>query len=89
MLFLAIAPNDIQLAPGNWHPGSIPRIRNLGEELQRVVGWHHFTQPATDAMAARRVTSATEATSLGALEARMVPRTVERFPGKKGAPPAG
>ena len=47
MLLLAIVPNDVQLAPGSFHHGSISRIRNLAGELshavQREEGWHHLT----------------------------------------------
>ena len=65
MLLLAIAPNGVQLTSGSWRPGSIPHIRKMAEELQQVVGWHHLTQLATEAMA-RRVPSATGAARHGA-----------------------
>ena len=71
MLFLAIAPNDIQLAPGNWHPVSIPRIRNLAVKLSHAVqpeiGW--LTQLATDAMTGR-LPSAPGVTDHGSSKAR-------------------
>ena len=57
--------------PWKLAPQFHPRIRNLGEELQQVVGWHHLTQLATEAMA-RRVTSATGATSHGASQRPLV-----------------
>ena len=81
MMLLAIAPNDVQLAPGSFRHGSLPRIRNLAGELSHAVqqeeGWHHLTQLATDAMA-RRLPSAPGVTDHGSSKARpalvLVPR---------------
>ena len=73
MLLLAIVPNGVQLAPGSFHRGSLPHIRNLAGELSHAVqqekGWHHLTQLATDAMAGR-LPSAPGVTDHGSSKAR-------------------
>ena len=87
MLLLAIAPNDVQLADGSWHPGAIPRIQNLGDRLQRAVRWdiHNelateaMKRLATEAMARRHAQALQGATSHGASEARP---TLVRVPGE-------